>query len=97
MFHYHLIYAENDRKSFVICEIKKKKIILEFLMFLFFNFFFSRFLKDTLQRYKVNTENCVTCTNGLKTPTSIVITNKQNGSRTILHHGKLVKLCHICI
>ena len=66
-------------------------------MFLFFNIFFSRFLKDTLQRYKVNTENCVTCTNGLKTPTSIVITNKQNGSRTILHHGKLVKLCHICI
>jgi sugar/nucleoside kinase (ribokinase family) len=66
-------------------------------MFLFFNIFFSRFLKDTLQRYKVNTENCVTCTNGLKTPTSIVITNKQNGSRTILHHGKLVKLCQLLI
>lgn len=48
----------------------------------------AEFLKETLQRYKVNTENCVTCTNGLKSPTSIVITNKQNGSRTILHHGK---------
>ena len=92
MFHYHLIYAENDRTSFVMWNKKKWKNNLGISNVLILQYFcFFRFLKETLQRYKVNTENCVTCTNGLKSPTSIVITNKQNGSRTILHHGKLVK------
>ncbi|XP_052073739.1 ketohexokinase-like [Mytilus californianus] len=48
----------------------------------------AEFLKEVFQKFNVITENCVTCTDGVKTPTSIVITNSKNGSRTILHHGK---------
>ncbi|XP_063397529.1 ketohexokinase-like [Mytilus trossulus] len=48
----------------------------------------AEFLKEVFQKYNVITENCVANTDNVKTPTSIVITNSKNGSRTILHHGK---------
>lgn len=48
----------------------------------------AEFLKETFKKYEVCTDNCVTYPDSVKTPASVVIINSQNGSRTILHHGK---------
>ncbi|XP_048768684.2 ketohexokinase-like [Ostrea edulis] len=47
-----------------------------------------RFLKEDFESFGVSTAHCRTYDTGYITPTSIIIMNSQNGSRTILHASK---------
>ncbi|KAK3084985.1 hypothetical protein FSP39_022411 [Pinctada imbricata] len=47
-----------------------------------------RFLKDNFKSYNVNIEHCRTYESGHVTPTSVIVINSQNGSRTIMHASK---------
>ncbi|XP_060064679.1 ketohexokinase-like isoform X2 [Ylistrum balloti] len=48
----------------------------------------SNFLRDNLKSYGVNFDNAMVCGSEVNTPVSMVIINKSNGSRTILHCAK---------
>lgn len=47
-----------------------------------------RFLQEDFSSLGVSTSHCRTYDSGFMTPTSIIIVNSQNGSRTILHASK---------
>ncbi|XP_061188366.1 ketohexokinase-like [Saccostrea echinata] len=47
-----------------------------------------RFLKEDFDSFGVSTSHCRTYSTGYITPTSVIIVNSQNGSRTILHASK---------